>query len=314
MLTDMNTKNIMEDKGIESLVRDVNKIEVMLQTLGNEQEVLAGATKSKKRKIEMEDLRPLAMTAHAAALKDFKESGESGSFAESEFCMLAVEKAIKSAYEAVRLYPIYIHTSGFPIKTAAGERFTEENVKLIHKVAHNFNGYEYDDVFQEAAIGFCKGLANYDPAKGVKLVTFCFRCATNEAKMYVRKQQGKKKMHQRQSTVSYDAAIGSSEDGSTHEDRNFFAQLAGEGGDLGLDNTAYMRELAAASMEIAEEALSDEERQAFFMFYEGHQKEEISATLDTTVSNVTQLIKLARVKIALGLKSQGLIKSVSSYL
>ena len=70
--------------------------------------------------------------------------------------------------------------------------FMYRNRKLIHAVLRPYRGLDdYDDLYQEAAIGFYKGIKTYDPKKGIKLTTYAFACARNQVKMYLRRATAK---------------------------------------------------------------------------------------------------------------------------
>lgn len=64
---------------------------------------------------------------------------------------------------------------------------------------------DYDDLFQEAAIGFLKGIRTYNPKTQNKITTYAFACGRNEVKMYLRK--GRAKSRSGGVTVSIEASI-----------------------------------------------------------------------------------------------------------
>lgn len=69
-------------------------------------------------------------------------------------------------------------------------QFYEKNARLIHAMLKSYRGLDcYDDLFQEASIGFFKGIKSYSPTKGVKLTTYAYECARNEVKMYLRRSR-----------------------------------------------------------------------------------------------------------------------------
>lgn len=84
--------------------------------------------------------------------------------------------------------------------------FIERNSRLIHAILRPYRGLDdYDDLFQEAAIGFLKGIRTYNPKTQNKITTYAFACGRNEVKMYLRK--GRAKSRSGVVTVSIEASI-----------------------------------------------------------------------------------------------------------
>lgn len=64
--------------------------------------------------------------------------------------------------------------------------------KMIMKLAWNYSrksNCEYDDLYQEGAIGLCKAVDAYDPSQNVKEVTFYYRYVSGMLLNYVRDRQ-----------------------------------------------------------------------------------------------------------------------------
>jgi len=63
-----------------------------------------------------------------------------------------------------------------------------ENINLIRQITWSFHrttGLEWDDLFQEAALGYLEALKSYDPEKG-KLTTYAWYCITSRLKNYIK--------------------------------------------------------------------------------------------------------------------------------
>lgn len=84
--------------------------------------------------------------------------------------------------------------------------FIERNSRLIHAILRPYRGLDdYDDLFQEASIGFLKAIRTYNPKTQNKITTYAFACGRNEVKMYLRK--GRAKSRSGGVTVSIEASI-----------------------------------------------------------------------------------------------------------
>lgn len=93
-----------------------------------------------------------------------------------------------------------------PQTDAEVAEFIERNSRLIHAILRPYRGLDdYDDLFQEAAIGFLKGIRTYNPKTQNKITTYAFACGRNEVKMYLRK--GRAKSRSGGVTVSIEASI-----------------------------------------------------------------------------------------------------------
>jgi len=67
-----------------------------------------------------------------------------------------------------------------------------ENINLIRKIVWSFHcstpGEEWDDLFQEAALAYCKALKSYNSKRG-KISGYMWSCITSHLKDYLRKQE-----------------------------------------------------------------------------------------------------------------------------
>lgn len=75
-------------------------------------------------------------------------------------------------------------------------RMVEENLPLVTFVMNEHIQYvrqdEWDDVFQEGAIGLCRAAALFSPEQGVKFTSFAVPCIVNAIYAYLRKKTSKK--------------------------------------------------------------------------------------------------------------------------
>ena len=66
-----------------------------------------------------------------------------------------------------------------------------KNINLIHKIAWSFHlttGIGFDDLFQEAYIGYNHAMKTYDPKKG-KISTHIWWCVSAQLKRYLYQQE-----------------------------------------------------------------------------------------------------------------------------
>ena len=66
-----------------------------------------------------------------------------------------------------------------------------DNIDLIRKIAWSFHqttGIEFDDLFQEAYIGYAHAMKTYDPKKG-KISTHIWWCVSAQLKRYLYQQE-----------------------------------------------------------------------------------------------------------------------------
>ncbi|MCY0877741.1 MAG: RNA polymerase sporulation sigma factor SigK [Firmicutes bacterium] len=77
---------------------------------------------------------------------------------------------------------------------SARQLLIEHNLRLVAHVVKKYHhsGEDPDDLISIGTIGLIKGIDTYDPAKGVRLATYCARCIENEVLMHLR---GRKKGH-----------------------------------------------------------------------------------------------------------------------
>ncbi len=70
------------------------------------------------------------------------------------------------------------------------EKIAESNLGLVYNLANKFayGRNDHDEIVGVAYMGYVKAINGFDARKGVKFVTFAFRCITNEILFYIRNE------------------------------------------------------------------------------------------------------------------------------
>ena len=70
------------------------------------------------------------------------------------------------------------------------EKIAEGNLGLVYNLANKFayGRNDHDEIVGVAYMGYVKAINGFDARKGVKFVTFAFRCITNEILFYIRNE------------------------------------------------------------------------------------------------------------------------------
>ena len=86
------------------------------------------------------------------------------------------------------------------------QEIAEANVRLVHyalrKIANT--GYEYDELFSIAMLGYAKALDKYDTDRNVKFSTYATKCITNEIFCFLRDEKKNKNNISFSTTLSID--------------------------------------------------------------------------------------------------------------
>lgn len=186
--------------------------------------------------------------------------------------------------------------------------YYQENIRLIHSVAQQYakSGYEYEELFSEATLGFVKGLQAYDPAKGVKISTYLYKCMRNEINQRIRKDNAKSRTAV---VVSYDAEVvgkdGRSMSGIENMDLSQIDRIHSFTDDV--DSVLEAEDIMVAAKRIAETYLTENERKAFLLRMKGRTQNEIAKMLNLSQANISKTLKMARCKLALHLSQEGYI-------
>lgn len=93
---------------------------------------------------------------------------------------------------------------------SARETLILHNLRLVAHIAKKYKSplLDFDEMVSIGTIGLIKGISNFNPSKGGKLVTFCSRCIENEILMFLRSE----KKHQK--NISLFEPIGTDKNGN----------------------------------------------------------------------------------------------------
>lgn len=184
--------------------------------------------------------------------------------------------------------------------------FMADNVALIHSVLKPFKGCEdYEDLFQEASIGFYKGIMSYNPRFGVKISTFCFECAKNEVKMLLRRNSAKSR------TASVISLDGLQDPDSGKYDNMLERSLTDKDSlhpvteDIG--DTVSNKEVVDAAMSIIRNEMSPEEQLVIQRFMEGQPQAITAKEIGASQAKVSKILKYAMSKLNLAMHQRNLV-------
>lgn len=179
-------------------------------------------------------------------------------------------------------------------------QFMIDNQRIIHKICQEFKhcGIEYDDLVQEASIGFLKGIRTYSADKGSIPTTYCYKCARTAVLMAIRAQKAKGRSGG--ITVSMDA--GFTPNGKDKEMNPADVLTSTEADQLhapqaSLEDQVTMREMANLVLKYAHECLTDNEYKALMMWYNQETQDQIAKTLDISQATASKLIHFAHGKL-----------------
>lgn len=190
--------------------------------------------------------------------------------------------------------------SYFPSTEEEVNDFLIENQKIIHSICQRFKSaeIEYDDLVQEASIGFLKGIRTFSPGKGAKLATYCYKCAMNEIRMTLRARSAKGRTA---ITVSMDAAFT-----PNGKDREMnpaeFVSTSSEADQLHtpempLEEQVALRDMTDLVLQYAHECLDDNEYVALMMWYRQETQDRIAKRLKISQATASKLIHFAHGKL-----------------
>lgn len=178
-------------------------------------------------------------------------------------------------------------------------QFMIDNQRIIHKICQEFKhcGIEYDDLVQEASIGFLKGIRTYSPDKGSAPTTYCYTCARTAVLMVIRAQRAKGRSA---ITVSMDA--GFTPNGKDKEMNPADVLTSTEADQLhtpeaSLEDQVTMREMTNLVLKYAHECLTDNEYKALMMWYNHATQDQIAKTLHISQATASKLIHFAHGKL-----------------
>lgn len=186
-------------------------------------------------------------------------------------------------------------------------QFFRDNELLIHTAVKEFksSGMEYDDLVQEANIGFMLGLRGFDPERGAQLSTYCYKCAQNQIRMLLRRNRSKGRFA---FVYSIDAPYPSDEkDGVA----NRFDSLSTTNSDqlhtpeMALEDQVAQREMFDVAMAHAKDCLSENEYQALLMWYHNETQDTIAKALGVSQATTSKLIHYGHGKLKYYLQQKG---------
>jgi len=186
-------------------------------------------------------------------------------------------------------------------------RFYEENVRLIHSMLKPYRGLDcYDDLFQEASIGFFKGIKSYSPAKGVKLTTYAYECARNEVKMYLRKSRASCRT----------AVLVPLEAGPSDMDSDpYYSALNQDTSDTDtlhpvnedMEETIARKELFSRAMSIVENEMTLDQQTVIKRYMDGIPQSETAEFMNISQSQVSKVLKQAMCELVNTMRERGLM-------
>lgn len=194
-----------------------------------------------------------------------------------------------------------------PKTEAEINQFMIDNQRIIHKICQEFKNYgiEYEDLVQEASIGFLKGIRTYTPNKGSLPTTYCYKCARTAVLMVIRAQKSKGRSAY---TVSLDA--GFTPNGKDKEMNPADVLTTSDTDSLHmpempLEEKVALRDMTHLVMQYAHECLYDNEFTALMMWYNHETQEKIAKALHCSQATASKLIHFAHGKLRWYLNQHG---------
>lgn len=188
-----------------------------------------------------------------------------------------------------------------PVTTEEIEQFCRDNERLLHSLIKPYRGMEdYDDLLQEAYIGFYKGIQSYSPGCGVKLTTFAYHCAKNELRMYLRKNSAKRRSAV---VVPYECPMDDSGGNTSHYlDRNTGERDTLHSVSEGLEDGFLKTDICRTAMDIIQNRMTPARRDVFLAHLEGMKQVEIAREMGVSQAQVSRLLKEAVREISMKLR------------
>ena len=179
--------------------------------------------------------------------------------------------------------------------------FFTANMPLFYKIASEYKGAEeFDDLVQLAMIGFMKGLQTFDPEKGTKFTTYCYKCAKNEINMYIRSLYAKARQGV---TVSIDAIR---ENGKSYldNDLSIYDPLSEP---ESIETQIYDEDLFRFAMKIINKKMLPVQRACIWGFINNIPQSVTAKSLNISQSEVSKVLKNAICELRIKLKEQGIM-------
>lgn len=232
------------------------------------------------------------MNLNATKLPDHTDPEMDDPSIDEEVAQILEESSKDSANQAI------------PVTQDEINEFIDRNRKLIHTIIKPYRGLDvYDDLYQEAALGFFKGIQTYDPRKNSKLTTYAFACGKNEVKMYLRKASAKSRTG---TVISLDATIGADPDGDTMLNRDL------ESMDPNTDvptfeEQIHTRTMFQTAMSIVRHDMSHNQQVVIQRYLEGIPQSQTAKELHTSQSEISKLYKTSICELRLKMEKLGYI-------
>ncbi len=173
----------------------------------------------------------------------------------------------------------------------------ERNLRLVAHICKKYYSApcDQDDLISIGTVGLIKGIASYDPGKGVRLATYASRCVENEILMYFRS------LKKTSGDVSLSEAIDEDRDGKL----SILDVLYEDEEDL-LERIT-LRENCKRLRRCMEALLSEREKTILTLRYgldgnKPHAQWELASILGISRSYVSRLEKKAMEKLRLGME------------
>ena len=167
------------------------------------------------------------------------------------------------------------------------DQFCRDNINLLRSVVRPYRGLdEYEDLLQEASVGFLKAIQTYKPSKGVKLTTYAFICARNEVRMYLRKNAAKSRTAE---VVSLDS--GSDDD---HDQNSLMNRICGHDGSASsLEDSIHIKTVFRQAMHIIEHEMDYASVLVIRRTMEGVPQSQMAKELSLSQSKVSKILSAA---------------------
>lgn len=181
------------------------------------------------------------------------------------------------------------------------DQFYRANVKLLHSIVRPYRGLdEYEDLLQEASIGFIKAIQTYKPNRGVKLTTYAFICARNEVRMYLRRNSAKSR-----TAVVVSLDTGSDDD---HDQDSLMNRICGHDGSASsLEDSLYIKAVFRQAMYIVEREMGHASVFVIRRTMEGVPQSQMAKELSLSQSKVSKILSAAIRELRMRLEEQGVV-------
>lgn len=198
---------------------------------------------------------------------------------------------------------IYTKENKIPCTPEEIEAYLQENKGLILALIRPFRGLdEYEDIMQEAYIGFYKGIQAYNPSHDVLLTTFAYSCARNQVKMYMRKANAKSR-GAGERPMSLDTGDGSED----YKPDMLLGQVMADGPQIDIEDEIYKNTVTKAVIGIVNEVLDRDSRIIVYRFMQSVSQNKTAMELSISQAQVSKLLKRAIERIREELELRGII-------